>query len=86
MSKTDFSKYPHIPMDIQVIVKDFESIRDDEAEPAYIRGYFHAILQMMYSGLSDYEQIISAAKELGYRLPAFDGDEMGRPADEEGWL
>jgi hypothetical protein len=84
--KTDFSKYPHIPIDLQVVVKDFESIRDSEDEPDYIRGYFHAILQMIYSGLASYEDIISAASQSGYRLPAFDGDEVGRPADEESWL
>ena len=84
--KTDFSKYPHIPVDLQVVVKDFESIRDSENEPDYIRGYFHAILQMIYSGLASYEDIISAAAETGYRMPDYDGDQVGRPADEESWL
>lgn len=81
--RLDLSKYPHIPLDRAVVIQDCYAISQSTDEPDHIRGYFHAILQMLLSGEAQTEDIISAAKQLGYRLSEYDGDEVGRPADDE---
>lgn len=82
IEEIDFSQYPHIPVPHIVIARECLAIANDENEPLKLRGFMQAMLTYLLDGNADYEMIISAAKEIGYRLPAYNGDEIGYPADD----
>jgi hypothetical protein len=68
------------------MLRDWEYILNDPTQHPQTHAYFTTMIGLLLDGASEHEAHIAAAKMTGYRLPAFDGDEMGRPADEEGWL
>lgn len=82
MHEPDFSNVPHMPHSHRAIIREFYSIANDENEPPRFRAWATAMATYFMDGSMEYEGIVSAAKEIGYRLPAFDGDLMGRPADD----
>ena len=82
INELDFSLYPHIPPSHRALAREFLSIANDENEPPKLRAFMTAMLRYLLDGCGDYEQMMSAAQEIGYRLPAYDGDMIGRPRDE----
>ena len=82
IEEIDFSKYPHIPVPHIVIARECLAIANDENEPLKLRGFMQAMLTYLLDGSGDYEMIISAASEMGYRLSEFEGDMIGRPQDD----
>lgn len=78
----DFNQYPHMPHSHRALAREFLSIANDEAEPPKLRAFMQAMLRYMLDGAGDYEDMMAAASELGYRLPAFKNDFIGRPRDE----
>lgn len=82
MNEVDFTNYPHMPYAHRAIIREFVSIANDESEPPRLRAWATAMATYFLDGSMEYEGIVSAAKEIGYRLPDFTGDEMGRPADD----
>ena len=82
IEEIDFSKYPHIPVPHIVIARACWAIANDENEPLKLRGFMQAMLTYLLDGSGDYEMIISAAQEIGYRLGEYPGDMVGRVADD----
>lgn len=82
----DLSLYPSMPDAHRILVREYEYIISS-TDDNKTRGYYTTILRFLLDGCSEYEAQMSAAKMTGYRMPAFKGDEMGVPADdEENWL
>jgi hypothetical protein len=82
MNEVDFTNYPHMPFSHRAIIREFVSISNDENEPPRLRAWAAAMATYFLDGSMEYESIVSAAKEIGYRLPAYEGDEIGYPADD----
>jgi hypothetical protein len=82
IEEIDFNEYPHIPVSHKAMAREFLSIANDENEPPRLRAFMQAMLTFLLDGNADYEMIIRAASEMGYRLSEFPGDVIGRPADD----
>lgn len=79
---TDFSKYPNMPNDHRAIVRELDAIIAEQDGNAGFIAWCTAMRGYMLSGATEYEGVVSVAQEIGYRLPDFRGDMIGRPADE----
>ena len=79
---TDLSNFPNMPNDHRAIVRELDDIiRDDSIDPKF-QAWCTAMRSYMLSGATEYEGVVSVAQEIGYRMPDFKGDMIGRPADE----
>lgn len=82
INEIDFNEFPHMPFSHRAIAREFLNIANDENEPPKLRAFMQAMLCYMLDGAGNYEEMMAAAQELGYRLPAYKGDYMGQPRDE----
>jgi hypothetical protein len=82
IEEIDFNDFPHMPYSHKAIVRELFAIANDEGESPKIRGFMAAMLRYMLDDNADYEMIIRAASEMGYRLSEFPGDMIGRAPDD----